>query len=303
MTGHLGSAADSTQNFGMQVANMVGRGRWPAPCSRSTPMRLRSLSLPLAIGISGLAVAAPVALAHVQIVAPKQRHTLQKDGPCGEEGGKRSQNVCEFQPGATITVQWDETIEHPGHFRISFDEDGVDSLIDPADYDDFENSPAVLEDAIPDRDTDIDGNARYSMQVTLPDVECDNCTLQLIQVMTDKPPWGPGGGNDIYYQCSDLVLSRDAPAEPAPGCGAEATGGEDAGSGGGSPDAGSGGGGGGGGSSDAGTPGGTPTEEGGCSAGGSATLLAALLTALAALGLSRRRAVAVASRPRRSPGR
>ncbi len=302
MTGPLGSAADNAQDGGMQVANMVGRGRWPAPCSRLTPMCLRRLSLPLAIGISGLAVAAPAALAHVQIVAPKQRHTLQKDGPCGEEGGTRSQNVCEFQPGATITVQWDETIEHPGHFRISFDEDGVDNLIDPADYDDFDNSPAVLEDAIPDRDTDIDGNPRYSMLVTLPDVECDNCTLQLIQVMTDKPPWGPGGGNDIYYQCSDLVLSRDAPDEPAPGCGAEATGGEDAGSGGGSPDAGSGGGGGGS-SSDAGTTGGTPTEEGGCSTGGSATLLATLLIALAALGLSRRRAVAVASRRRRSPVR
>ncbi len=162
----------------------------------------------------------------------------------------------------------------------------------------------MLEDAIADRDTDVNGNPRYSMQVTLPDVECDNCTLQLIQVMSDKPPWGPGGGNDIYYQCADLVLSRDAPAEPAPGCGAEATGGEDAG-GGGSPDAGSGGGGGGGGGGgDAGPTGGAPAaEEGGCSAGGSATLLAALLTALAALALPRRRAVAAASRPRRSRAR
>ncbi len=67
-------------------------------------MRLRRLSLPLAIGISGLAFAAPAALAHVQIKAPKQRHAAQKDGPCGEEGGTRTQNVCEFQPGATITV-------------------------------------------------------------------------------------------------------------------------------------------------------------------------------------------------------
>ncbi len=268
-------------------------------------MRLRRLSLALAIGISGITGAAPAAVAHVQIKVPKQRHMLQKDGPCGEEGGTRSQNVCEFQPGATITVEWDETIEHPGHFRVSFDEDGVDGLIDPADYDDFDNSPAVLEDAIPDRDVDEDGNSRYSIQIMLPDVECDNCTLQLIQVMSDKPPWGPEGGNDIYYQCADLVLSRDAPAEPAPGCGAEATGGEDAGSGG-SPDAGSGGGGGGG-SSDAGSGGagggGAADEGGGCSAGGNASGVAALLIALAALALPRRRAVAVASRPRRSRSR
>ena len=48
-------------------------------------------------------------------------------------------------------------------------------------------------------------------QVTLPDVECERCTLQLIQVMTDKAPYGDG--NDLYYQCADLALRADAPAE------------------------------------------------------------------------------------------
>jgi hypothetical protein len=41
--------------------------------------------------------------------------------------------------------------------------------------------------------------------VTLPDLVCDNCTLQVIQVMYDKPPYTTPG-NDIYYQCADLVL-------------------------------------------------------------------------------------------------
>jgi hypothetical protein len=55
----------------------------------------------------------------------------------------------------------------------------------------------------------------YSWQVKLPDVECDRCTLQLIQVMMD-PARGfhgayhtqPGDNNDVYHQCIDLRLKR-----------------------------------------------------------------------------------------------
>jgi uncharacterized protein (TIGR03382 family) len=255
-------------------------------------MSIRSLHLPLAIGLVGVVgLLAPAASAHVQLRAPLQRETDQKNGPCGLADSTRGEDVCEFQPGATITVEWDETVEHPGHFRVSFDDDGDDDLVDPADYDDYYASKAVLVDEIADRDVDVDGNPRYSMQVKLPDIECDNCTLQLIQVMSDKPPWGPEGGNDIYYQCADLVLSPDAPADPARGCGA-ASGGEDAGPDE-EPDAG------GGSESDAGgggeEGGGEPTsddtsDEGGCSASGSASGIPAALVIALALFLVRRRA-------------
>ena len=62
----------------------------------------------------------------------------------------------------------------------------------------------IIADRIPD------GTLSYDL--TLPDVECDNCTLQLIQMMTDKPPYTTDtGSNDIYYACVDLVLSGSAP--------------------------------------------------------------------------------------------
>jgi Lytic polysaccharide mono-oxygenase, cellulose-degrading len=262
-------------------------------------MSIRSHRLPVSIGLVGaVSLAAPAASAHVQLRAPQQRDIDQKAGPCGLPDSTRGENVCEFQPGATITVEWDETVEHPGHFRVSFDDDGTDDLIDPSDYDDYYASEAVLVDEIGDRDVGADGNPRYSMQIELPDIECDNCTLQLIQVMSDKPPWGPEGGDDIYYQCADLVLSPDAPAEPAPDCGA--TTGEDAGPDpGGESDA--------GGASDAGSGGegegsdGTSddasdtSDEGGCATSGSSSGTG-LLIALAALALACRRC----SRPRRS---
>jgi hypothetical protein len=201
------------------------------------------MSRRLASSVPGLAagllilVASPPARAHVEITAPLQRHAEMKAGPCGLAGGQRSANVCEFQPGAVITVAFDETVEHPGHFRISFDDDGVDDFVDPTDFDDYYTGPSVLLDEIADRDVEISGDPRYTAQVQLPDVECTNCTLQLIQVMDDKPPWGPEGGRDIYYQCADLVLSRSAPATPAPGCSAASPPGADAGPSG-QPDAG-----------------------------------------------------------------
>ena len=58
----------------------------------------------------------------------------------------------------------------------------------------------------------------YTWEVTLPEIECDNCTLQLIQVMED--PAGTFHGvyntttqndqNDVYHQCIAIVLSNDA---------------------------------------------------------------------------------------------
>jgi uncharacterized protein (TIGR03382 family) len=172
-------------------------------------------------------------LAHIQLIEPDPRYGEQKDAPCGRGGADaRTDRVTVLPPGATITVRWDEGINHPGHFRIAFDDEGTDGFIDPVSRDDFDNSPAVLADDIPD--TPSGGGSTFT--VTLPDIECDACTLQVIQVMYDKSdPLAPGrpfGDDDFYYQCADLTLSSSAPdagPEPGPGgsdgCSATGTGG------------------------------------------------------------------------------
>jgi hypothetical protein len=164
-----------------------------------------------------LSCAGPAA-AHLGLHYPTSRygdHVL-KDGPCGIAGGARSEPVTVLSPGAQIEVVWDEYVDHPGHFRIAFDADGDDDFIDPpclsgctthapeiARY----SNGSVLLDGI--ADTPDGGESRAL--VTLPDVECEHCTLQVIQVMYDKPPYVTPG-NDIYYQCADLMLRRAAPA-------------------------------------------------------------------------------------------
>ncbi len=150
---------------------------------------------------------APDANAHIALMSPKPRTSELKEGPCGVAGDKRGTTVTTFKPGETISVQWKETVSHTGHFRISFDEDGQDGFVDPKSFTDLKTAPTVLVDDIKDKS----GTQIYTQEVTLPDVECDRCTLQVIQVMTDKPPYGDG--DDIYYQCADITLSKGAVAE------------------------------------------------------------------------------------------
>jgi hypothetical protein len=159
---------------------------------------VRALVLALVVGalwVSGSAGA------HITLLDPQPRTESQKVGPCGlANDPKPDAPVAVFEPGQTITVRWTETINHPGHFRISFDPDGQDDFVDPASFDDFNSAPSVLLDNI----ADTPSGGVSEVEVTLPTVTCERCTLQVVQVMTDKPPYGDG--NDLYYQCADIAL-------------------------------------------------------------------------------------------------
>jgi hypothetical protein len=175
-------------------------------------------------------LASPIAHAHINLKYPMRRAggNLKLES-CG--GAAKGASPTVLEPGATITVTWDETIQHPGHYRIAFDTDGEDfpSL---TGYDDIKtsvpfdlgNGAVVLVDDIMDKTGPIFGSTPYEQQVTLPDVECETCTLQLIQVMIDKPPY-TANGDDIYHECADIALRRaggtpDAGAPPPVDAGA-----------------------------------------------------------------------------------
>ncbi|WP_437729861.1 SCE4755 family polysaccharide monooxygenase-like protein [Sorangium sp. So ce1335] len=160
---------------------------------------------------------AGVSHAHITLTSPAPRNGLdgpQKTSPCGAPNDARGDDVTVFEPGETITVTWDETIDHPGHFRIMFDDDG-DDFPEPAGESDLCEpgvDPGCLLDGIEDK-----RGGSYSAQVTLPDIACDNCTLQLIQVMTDRRP------ATLYYRCADLVL-RSSGGDPGATTSAASTG-------------------------------------------------------------------------------
>ncbi len=145
------------------------------------------------------------------MLSPTAREVDEKQGPCGVTGSVRGDDFTIVRAGSTLRVTWRETINHPSHFRISFDADGDDDFGDPEGYDDRFSNDAVLIDGISDQAGGV-----FSADVVLPDIECDNCTLQLVQVMYDKKPYVKGT-NDLYYRCADLKLTKSASEPPAPG--------------------------------------------------------------------------------------
>jgi hypothetical protein len=135
----------------------------------------------------------------------------QKRGPCGDEGNAPTTGtVTAFSPGETITIVIDETIFHPGHYRVALAVNDRSEL--PAEPEvapgetpcgsvAIETSPAfpVLVDGALQH-TEPFPDARF-IQVTLPsDVTCARCTLQVLEFMSDH------AAPCFYHHCADISI-------------------------------------------------------------------------------------------------
>jgi MYXO-CTERM domain-containing protein len=197
---------------------------------------MRSLLLAVAL----CCLLATSAHAHIELIQPTPRYTLAESGdnkacPCGLGESNRLCNipgdrsdpdraaagrVTTLDSGSTVTLRFEEYVGHSGRYRVAIDFDG-------ADLDDFNDN--ILVD-IPDpagSTGNIGQGAFWEIEVPLPNVACDNCTLQLVQMMdgnTTDPVPDPAGRSS-YYTCADIELVG-GPANPDAG---SSTGGDDAG--------------------------------------------------------------------------
>jgi hypothetical protein len=126
------------------------------------------------------------------------RNTIaNKVGPCGVPRGTTVTYLIAGQP---LTVQFEEYIEHTGHYRIAFS---------PAADADFDTN--VLVDNIPDKPGATATNPNeYSQNITVPNTPCTNCTIQVIQVMLDNPAMPTD-----YFSCADIVILPAGSTLPA----------------------------------------------------------------------------------------
>ena len=169
-----------------------------------------------------IVLAPALAQAHAVMLDPPPRDPNQiKIFPCGGAGPTPAGSSLRttLQAGSTITVEFAETVQHPGYFRIAFSPDGLTG------FDQHVLVPMIA---------DTNGS-HYTAQVQLPSTPCDNCSLQLIQCMDGAMP--PVASCSNYYSCSDLVLTA-GPGGGGGGADASVPGG---GPGPGAPDAGGGG--------------------------------------------------------------
>ena len=152
--------------------------------------------------------------AHLRLIAPVPReagavvgggpNASLKQGPCGQIVNGRTDKVSVFAPGETIEVTWDEFVNHRSYYRVAFDVDADD---------DFPSFPGLASEHDPTEVCPVDGRVilaydqedrsgdLHTLNVQLPDVECERCTLQVIQYMFDT-------GRPYYFQCADLALRR-----------------------------------------------------------------------------------------------
>lgn len=129
---------------------------------------------------------------------PRDASTGLKTAPCG--GVLRTATSKAVQGGSVVTVQWQETINHPGRFEFYFSPSG--------------DANWVLLKTVPDtQDTPIVGTNyhQYSTQLTIPQTNCTACTLQMIQVMTENP-----AAPTNYYSCSDIQIQSTGGTGTAP---------------------------------------------------------------------------------------
>lgn len=136
-----------------------------------------------------------VSSAHTLMTTPAPRNNDDgiKSGPCGDVAPTGT--PTELSAGETFVVDWLETIDHPGYYRVAFSLAGDQG---------FEDN--VLADNV----TDIACGAppcSYTAQITVPDQPCENCSLQLIQYMGNAPPYS------LYYSCADITIVA-APGDP-----------------------------------------------------------------------------------------
>ena len=165
----------------------------------------------------------------------------QKSSHCGQADpgtpAVATGAVTSFRPGDTVTITINETVFHPGHYRVALASSQAQLPDDPqvtvgstaCGSAAIQNPPVfpVLADGMLVHTTQFSGPQTFT--VTLPaGMTCTKCTLQVEEFMSSHPLNNPGGC--FYHHCADISIQAggdadagsDAAATPVPfdsGCG------------------------------------------------------------------------------------
>lgn len=181
------------------------------------------------IGVLAAAgLAATAAHAHFKLVEPASwieeddRGDPQKIAPCGgsvADGGTRTGAVTQVRGGDMLRLVVEETIYHPGHFRVSLarrinwlpgspepemkdTEQGPRSASFPIDAD---PRPPVLIDGLWENYERRTG--MLETEIRIPNMDCEQCFLQVVQFMLEHP--GVREGGFTYHHCAILEISAN----------------------------------------------------------------------------------------------
>lgn len=134
------------------------------------------------------------AWSHARLTYPVPRNNNAgiKVGPCG--GLARSTSPILLQGGKSLTILWEETVDHPGRY--------IFSLSMGNDLNFQQNILAIVSDQ---QNSGSSLPHRFQTTVTVPNIECSACTLQMIQSMEENP-----AAPNYYYSCADVVIAKSS---------------------------------------------------------------------------------------------
>jgi hypothetical protein len=184
-----------------------------------------------ALAVATLLATAPAVMqAHFRLLEPaswimeNQLGDPQKAGPCGgtnADWGTPTYAVTQAVGGSKMHVKVQETVYHPGFYRVALAVNSPTELpADPkATTEQTDRGPRsltgevmspvqmpVLADGLFMHHEKAD--AAFETDVTLPNISCKHCTLQVIQFMEAHGANNPG--NYTYHHCAIVAITADA---------------------------------------------------------------------------------------------
>lgn len=159
----------------------------------------------------------------------------QKIGPCGgvsanpgrgtpANPGVPSGAVTSVKGGTNLPLLVQESIFHPGHYRVALARTAKQLPPDPevttaqtargvrsqsAVIQNPTVAPVLLDGIFPHTERPTQN---WEAQIPIPNINCQNCVLQVIQFMADHPGIAVDGGHS-YHHCAILNITAD-PAKP-----------------------------------------------------------------------------------------
>ena len=189
--------------------------------------------LVLALGIPLFALAVP-ASAHFNLTMPPSIAKSTEGGkgpaPCGPDTATTG-TITSVTGGQVLALHIDETVPHPGFYRFALsstspptfpadnvvkDKDGMvllptsKGLSATAAFEDPATFPVLADHVF----AHVDGGAQsfpsaaVPGQVTVPNMNCDKCTLQVIEFMSNHGTNGDSAGF-FYHHCALIKITAD----------------------------------------------------------------------------------------------
>jgi hypothetical protein len=173
-----------------------------------------------------LGLVAPLADAHFKLLEPTSwivegnNGDPQKAWPCGGTTGTASGAVTNLKGGQKLHLKIQETIYHPGHYRVALAPTKTELPPDPkvttresargpqsvsAEIEKTPKPPVVADGLFVHtaRSTEM----YFETDVEIPNFNCPKCVIQVIQFMAEH---GLNREGDYsYHHCADVAITAD----------------------------------------------------------------------------------------------